>query len=79
MMRSVLDETEQRYAQGFIGANLKALWETAESKDNNWLLRGLTDNYIQVTALAKTDRSNHIDTVRIESIDGNILSAANIT
>lgn len=79
MMRSVLDETEQRYAQGFIGANLKALWEKAESKDNNWLLRGLTDNYIQVTALAKTDRSNHIDTVRIESIDGNILSAANIT
>lgn len=79
MMRSVLDETEQRYAQGFIGANLKALWEKAESKDNNWLLRGLTDTYIQVTALAKTDRSNHIDTVRIESIDGNILSAANIT
>lgn len=79
MMRSVLDETEQRYAQGFIGTNLKALWETAESKDNNWLMRGLTDNYIQVTALAKTDRSNHIDTVRIESIDGIILSAANIT
>ena len=65
-MRMALEKSARRFADAQIGSELKTLWETAESSGEAWLMRGLTDTYLPVAALAKSDRSIQIDLVRIE-------------
>jgi len=66
LMRMALEKSARRFADAQIGSELKTLWETAESSGEAWLMRGLTDTYLPVAALAKSDRSNQIDLARIE-------------
>lgn len=75
-MRAALAESEKRFYSSFIGNELEVLWETAqETESGEWLLHGLSDNYIQIQALADHHRGNTIDRVRILSVEGGILKA----
>jgi len=66
LMRLALEKSARHYADGQVGCELQTLWEAAEPQDGGWLVRGLTDNYLPVTAQAGSDRSNEIDWVRID-------------
>ena len=68
LMREVLQRSAARYTKLHIGQALEVLWETAvEQKNGNWLLHGLTDNYLEVNGLADSNRCNKIDRVKIRS------------
>ncbi len=67
-MREALAASARTYAARFSGRALTVLWETSRKiSANQWLLRGLTDNYLQVTALSSTNRSNMLDRVLLTS------------
>ena len=67
-MREALAASARTYAARFSGRALTVLWETSRKISvNQWLLRGLTDNYLQVTALSSTNRSNMLDRVLLTS------------
>lgn len=81
LMRQVLSETAATYVAGFIGRELTVLWETSRKISvDQWRLKGLTDNYLQVTALSSTNRSNMLDRVLLTSagqgsvLEGNIIN-----
>jgi len=71
----VIDWSQLLYIRGQIGMALEVLWETAaQQEDDRWLVQGLSDNYLQVSALMDTDRGNHIDRVKIEALNGKLLT-----
>jgi len=75
LMRDVIDKSAMRYIRGHIGMELEVLWETAvQQVDGRWLVQGLSENYLQVSALMDTDRGNHIDRVKIEALNGKLLT-----
>ena len=76
LMREVLKKSATRYATHHVGQELSVLWETAFPQEGGrWRLHGLTDNYLQVNALADSDRCNKIDRVKIESLNNDELAA----
>lgn len=63
-MRSLLETDAQRFIRGFLGEELAVLWETShKTADKQWLLHGLSDNYLQFQYTSDEDRSNQIDRV----------------
>lgn len=70
-MRAVLAETAQRYRQQFVGAQLEVLWEsTTKLGPKTWTLRGLSDNYLRVTAEAPKRMWNQITPVQLTGLEG---------
>jgi threonylcarbamoyladenosine tRNA methylthiotransferase MtaB len=70
-MRAVIEESAARYRQQFIGAELDVLWEAAGSYGpDGWLLHGLSDNYLRVSALSPEKLWNRLSRVRIASDSG---------
>jgi threonylcarbamoyladenosine tRNA methylthiotransferase MtaB len=74
-IRSVLDDSALDYRGRFVGQQLSVLWETARHHDaNSWMVSGLTDNYLRVTARAPERIWNQITTVRLTGMsDGGML------
>jgi threonylcarbamoyladenosine tRNA methylthiotransferase MtaB len=70
-IRVVLEESAHAYRARFIGRTLPVLWEASrELSDAGWLMEGLTDNYIRVTARTPEARWNQIEAVKMLSLDG---------
>lgn len=75
-MRSVLEQSAQDYCLSHIGKELPVLWESGRKLDSGeWLMHGLTDNYLEIDGLAEIDRCNKIDRVKIRKLNGDILRA----
>ena len=67
-LRAVLEESAHAYRSGFIGNTLPVLWEASSRlTEAGWVLEGLTDNYLRVTAIAPEARWNQFDPVRLTS------------
>ena len=75
-MRSVLEQSATDYRMNHIGNEMTVLWESARKLDTgDWLMHGLTDNYLEIDGLAEIDRCNKIDRVKIRKLNGDILRA----
>ncbi len=62
--RQVLAESADRYRRRFIGKTMTVLWEASDSiGPDGWRLKGLTDNYLRVTAAAPQQLWNQISPV----------------
>lgn len=69
MMREVLQRAAQEYRERFIDQTVSVLWESnEEASDSGWLLHGLTDNYMKVSAYSSTKKWNEFSLVRLVSI-----------
>jgi threonylcarbamoyladenosine tRNA methylthiotransferase MtaB len=68
VLRSIFLELAYTYQSKFIGKNLDVLWESSTKLDQEeFLLEGLSGNYIKVSAIVSTDRWNIIENVHIEN------------
>ena len=66
-MRHVISESEIEYKKKFIGRKVSVLWEKTEKLGNgDFLLSGLTGNYLRVNAIANEDLQNMISNVNIK-------------
>jgi len=66
-MRHVISESEIEYKNKFIDRQVSVLWEKAEKLENgDFLLSGLTGNYLRVNAVANEDLQNMISNVYIK-------------
>jgi threonylcarbamoyladenosine tRNA methylthiotransferase MtaB len=78
-IRQVFTEAGMRYRNAFINQTLMVLWETAKQTPDGWVLSGLSDNYIKVSAKSKKCLWNIISPTRIvefekESLAGILVS-----
>jgi threonylcarbamoyladenosine tRNA methylthiotransferase MtaB len=72
-IRAALAVSAERYARGFVGAELEVLWESADSHGpDGWRFHGLSDNYLRVHAQASKQLWNQISHVRLDawSVEG---------
>ena len=68
-MRQVIFESEIEYKKKFIDRKVSVLWEKTEKLGNgDFLLSGLTGNYLRVKAMANEDLQNMISNVYIEEV-----------
>ncbi len=73
--RAAFERAGQDYRQRFIGQWMPVLWEsTTQLDDSGWQMAGLTGNYLRVAALAPRPMWNELSTVRLNSVDGEMLS-----
>jgi threonylcarbamoyladenosine tRNA methylthiotransferase MtaB len=73
-MRAVGSASQQRFSERFVGKTLNVLWESQrEKEDGTALWRGLTDNYLRVTAHSSADLANRILPARLVALAGNDL------
>ncbi len=71
VLRAAFAESERTYHQKFLGQTLSVLWETiAQVGEQSWLMEGLTDNYLRVTAVTPQPRWNQIDCVKLAALAG---------
>lgn len=78
-MRAVLAESTSAYQANFLGQVLPVLWESATAMGpENWQLRGLTDNYLRVSATAPQHMWNRITPVRLTNLGENGLSGQHV-
>jgi threonylcarbamoyladenosine tRNA methylthiotransferase MtaB len=75
-VREIQERASHDYQNSFIGKNLVALWETASrTNKNKWKLRGITDNYLRVSAFSEQNLWNRLTPVRILSCETKELKA----
>lgn len=68
-LRAVLQESTQVYRKKFLGKILPVLWEsTKHCEAGGWQLKGLTGNYLRVTAFSPEARWNKIDHVCLTAL-----------
>jgi len=66
LIRDVLEQSAGDYIQSHLGKELVALWETAISNNQNqWEMKGLTDNYLRVHSMNEQNLWNKLTPVRI--------------
>jgi threonylcarbamoyladenosine tRNA methylthiotransferase MtaB len=71
VLRAVLEDSARVYQSGFLQHTLPVLWEASSRlTEAGWILEGLTDNYLRVTAVAPAPRWNQMDDVQLVSIEG---------
>jgi threonylcarbamoyladenosine tRNA methylthiotransferase MtaB len=69
-MRAVLAESSRCYRQSFVGQEVIVLWESAKpAGEGAWQLKGLTDNYLQVSAVGKRAIWNEFSLVKITGLN----------
>jgi threonylcarbamoyladenosine tRNA methylthiotransferase MtaB len=68
-LRAVLQESAQVYRKNFLGKTLPVLWEsTTHCEAGGWQLKGLTGNYLRVTAFSPEARWNKMDHVCLTAL-----------
>jgi threonylcarbamoyladenosine tRNA methylthiotransferase MtaB len=79
-VREVLVQAEKNFMAAQIGNVRNVLWETARQTANeNWMLRGLSENYARIQAPSPIKKWNEIDKVMIEKSSGETLSGRILT
>ena len=75
ILRAALAESGLRYRQRFIGTTRFVLWESSiPSTGEGWVLEGLTDNYLRVSAHSRQRLWNQLSAVRLEqATEGGLL------
>jgi len=69
-MRQAISESEIEYKKKFIDRKVSVLWEKTEKLENgDFLLSGLTGNYLRVNAIANEDLQNTISNVNIKEVE----------
>jgi hypothetical protein len=53
------------FRKGLVGSIRPVLWEGAESKQDTYLWKGITDNYVKVTCLSQRWLANEITDARL--------------
>jgi len=67
VLRTLFIESAHLYQLNYIGRNLDVLWESSHKTENgDFLVKGLTENYLKVSAIVPTDRWNIIENVHLE-------------
>jgi threonylcarbamoyladenosine tRNA methylthiotransferase MtaB len=65
-VRLVISQAAKEYRRRFAGTTLMALWESVSSVDQyGWKMKGITDNYLRVSATVPKDLSNTITPVKV--------------
>jgi len=73
-MRQVISESEIEFKKKFINRKVSVLWEKTKKLGNgDFLLSGLTGNYLRVSAIANEDLQNIISNVNIKEAKENHL------
>jgi threonylcarbamoyladenosine tRNA methylthiotransferase MtaB len=68
-LRQVLTEAAQTYRSAFIGQALPVLWESAVDQGvRGWQMKGLTGNYLRITAQTSSNLWNQITPVILAKI-----------
>lgn len=70
-MREALAQSAAAFAARFIGREMSVLWETASPAGDGWMVEGLTDNYLRVSARAARPIWNSFSRVRLTGTTGN--------
>ncbi len=79
-MRALFAEMTHHYQSGYIGKNVEVLWESGEAQpDGNWLMKGLTGNYLRIATSSQQDIANQINKLKVigfsqHGLEGVILS-----
>jgi len=75
-LRDLIRVSENRFKNEFIGKTLPVLWENSKKLENDqWVLFGLSDNYIKIRAESPVSYVNQITKVKIKTLDESGLSA----
>jgi len=70
IMQALINESAQDYRNNFIGHVVQVLWEkTIVSSQGDWLMEGLSDNYLRVVAKANEDLWNEFSMVELRSYE----------
>ena len=75
-MLDLAKRLEQAFKEKSLGSTRPVLWERATSSQGAPALSGLTDNYLRVTAEGDWNMVGCITPARLESLDGDRISAA---
>lgn len=68
-MRAALADLTQAYQSKFINKTLRVLWESSiQNRNNGWQLKGLTDNYLRISATSSKNLWNQITPVRLTTL-----------
>lgn len=74
VLREIAARSEAAFNASFIGQQSEVLWESIQSaEDGEWLVSGLTDNYLRVNTLSKEPLHNQITPVRLTQAQGTAL------
>jgi threonylcarbamoyladenosine tRNA methylthiotransferase MtaB len=75
LIREATRHSAAAYRQRFLGSVLDVLWEGAgQLGPQGWKMRGISDNYIRIEALAERDLWNMLSSVKIEATTADGLS-----
>jgi tRNA A37 methylthiotransferase MiaB len=70
MMREIFQESSTSYKERHLGQDIQVLWEKATPNDGyQWVLSGLTDNYLRVSANSPSPCRNQIMNVHITGMN----------
>lgn len=68
-MRALFHDASINYRNTFVGKEVSVLWESCDScSDNKWLLHGLSEHFIRVTAVSTKPVRNTINRVYLKKI-----------
>ena len=71
VMRATFLEMAYQYHQRFLNCVVQPLWESGEElPDGRWLMKGLTQNYLRISAVSKTNNWNQIQSVFLNKFEG---------
>ena len=73
-MREIIADQENRYTAAFLEHQVSVLWESARKQtDGQYILGGLTGNYLKVESVSTKNLKNEISNVKLVSIHGGII------
>jgi tRNA A37 methylthiotransferase MiaB len=68
-LREVLEKSARKYRQSFVGTIAQVLWEgTKNTEGNQWMVNGLTSNYLRIHAISHQDMWNRFSQVRLDGL-----------
>ncbi len=71
VMRAIFLEMAYQYHQRYLNCVVQPLWESGEElPDGRWLMKGLTQNYLKISAVSKTNNWNQIQSVLLNKFEG---------
>ncbi len=74
-LRDLFAVKAEAFGKSFIGSERQVLWESSRLlEDGRWETHGLTDNYLVVKCLFPEPVRNRIDTVRLVSMQDDVLT-----
>jgi threonylcarbamoyladenosine tRNA methylthiotransferase MtaB len=80
ILRAEFAEASRHYRERFVGQEVEVLWEASPARGpEGWLLNGLTDTYLRVTAPSAELMWNEISRVRLEGLTDEGLSGVIIS